>query len=115
MSGVDNYAYLINNALGEPLDEKALENIDFPKDHYVIMRFFGFGKGKVKKIHGVDYLKNSPYLMDYRIAVKEGDVLHKPQFGSERHGHFTICGNDKEKVDLEYKTILEKVYVEFEK
>ena len=115
MSNVDNYAYLIKNALGEPLDERALENIDFPKNHYVIMRFFGFGEGKVKKIHGIDYLKNSPFLMDYRIAIKEGDVLHKPQFGSERHGHFTICGADKEKVDLEYKEILNKVYVEFEK
>lgn len=115
MSGVDNYEYLIKSALGEPVDEEPLTHLKLPENRYVIMRFFDFGNGRIKEIHGIDDLENNKYMMDYRIAAKPGDDIKSPQFGSQRPGHFIVCGDDFSVLQKEVHHILSTVYATFEK
>lgn len=114
MSEIDNYEYLIKEALGEPVDEKPLKNKIFPKDKYVIMRFFDFGEGTVKEVKGLDYLANHPMLIDYQLEVKPGDHLKQPEYGRLRPGHFIIGGNNKDDVIIEAENILNTIRVIFQ-
>ena len=111
MSGIDNYEYLIKEALGEAVDEEKVKNQVFSADKYVVMRFFDFGKGIVDHVEGDDFLKNHPMLIDYQLEVKPGDVLRQPEYGRLRPGHFIIGGNGKENVIRESEKIIEAVKV----
>lgn len=113
MSGIDNYEYLIKEALGEPVDEERVKNDVFSGDKFVIMRFFDFGEGLVDAVEGVDFLKNHPLLIDCQMEVKPGDVLKNPEYGRLRPGHFIVGGDDADKVKQAAGEILEKVKVIF--
>lgn len=114
MSGVDNYDYLIRSALGEDVQEEQLMQLKLPKERCVIMRFFDFGEGIVKKVNGLDVLSNHPAMLDYQLDVEAGDVLKNPKYGRLRPGHFIIGGDNLQKLQKDMQYILENVYVEFE-
>lgn len=111
MSGVDNYEYLIKEALGETIDEDYVKNISFSKDKYVVMRFFDFCEGVVDDVEGRDFLANHPMLIDYQLEVKPGDELKEPKYGRLRPGHFSIGGDGKAIVERETNKIIEAVKV----
>jgi len=111
MSGVDNYEYLIKEALGEPVDEAFVRNIVFSSDRYVIMRFFDFDEGEVDCVEGIDFLKNHPMLIDYQMQLKPGDMIKKPKYGRLRPGHFIIGGDGQDAVEAEANKIIEAVKV----
>ncbi len=113
MSGIDNYEYLIKEALGESTDEEKIRQNRYSKDKYVIMRFFDFGEGTVERIEGLEILKHHPMLIDYRIEISPGDKIRQPEYGRLRPGHFIIGGNGKEYVEREAKKILDAVKVKF--
>ncbi|MBR5420285.1 MAG: ATP-grasp domain-containing protein [Lachnospiraceae bacterium] len=113
MSGIDNYEYLIREALGEPVDEEKVKNNAFSEERYVVMRFFDLGEGVVERVEGLDFLKAHPMLIDWQLNVKPGDVLKQPAYGRLRPGHFIIGGDGKDKVEQEAARILEKVKVIF--
>ncbi len=113
MSGIDNYEYLIKEALGQSVDEYKVKNLHFSKDKYVVMRFFDFGEGIVERVEGRLFLENHPMLIDYQLKVKPGDVLKQPEFGRLRPGHFIIGGDGKENVEKEASKIIETVRVLF--
>ena len=111
MSGIDNYEYLIKEALGEAVDEERVKNHVFSEKRYVIMRFFDFGEGVVEHIEGKDFLAKHPMLIDYQLKIKSGDILKQPEYGRLRPGHFIIGGDDSEKVEKEAEKIIETVRV----
>lgn len=114
MSEIDNYEYLIKEALGQEVNEDAVNNKEFSKDRYVVMRFFDFGEGKIKSVEGLDFLRSHPMLLDYQLDIKTGDELKQPAYGRLRPGHFTIGGCGKENVEREAARILDAVKVVFE-
>lgn len=113
MSEIDNYEYLIKEALGEPVDEEKVKNHVFSEKRYVVMRFFDFGEGEIERIEGEEYLKNHPMMIDYQLKLKPGDVLNTPKYGRLRPGHFIIGGDDKKAVEEEAQRIIETVRVVF--
>ncbi len=114
MSDIDNYAYLIKESLGEEVDETYVANKEFNPDKYVIMRFFDFDEGIVKEVTGLDYLQNSPMLIDYQLNLKPGDAIHHPKYGRLRPGHFIIGSDCKADVISEAEKILETVKVVYQ-
>lgn len=114
MSGIDNYDYLIRMALNQSVDDTPLKQLKLPESKSVIMRFFDFGVGKVKAVHGLNMLLNCPQLIDYQLDVKPGDVLTELKYGRMRPGHFIIGNDDLEDLKKTAERILEAVYVEFE-
>lgn len=113
MSGIDNYEYLIKEALGEEVEEEKVRNHIFSEEKYVVMRFFDFGEGTVEHVEGVDFLKNHPMLIDYQLNVKPGDKLKEPEYGRLRPGHFIIGGDGKDSVVREAERIIEVVKVKY--
>lgn len=111
MSGVDNYDYLIREALGENVDEEYVKGKVYSKNRYVVMRFFDFGEGIVEYLEGVDFLQNHPMLIDYQLEIQPGDELKRPEYGRLRPGHFIIGGDGKENVEREANRILEAIKV----
>ena len=111
MSGIDNYDYLIREALGEQVDEDRVRNNVFSTNKYVVMRFFDFKEGEVDHVEGIEYLSKHQMLIDYQLNVKTGDILKKPVYGRLRPGHFIIGGNDAEKVREEASKIINTVSV----
>lgn len=114
MSGIDNYEYLIQQALGENVDEDKVKNHVFNKEKCAVMRFFDFGEGKVKEVHGKDYLMNHPNMIDFQLEVETGDQLENPKYGRLRPGHFIIGAESYDEAQKITSDILEKVYVTFE-
>lgn len=112
MSDVDNYLYLIRQALGE--DVELPDNMCENKNKCVIMRFFDFGEGRVKKIHGSDILKNNPYVIDYQFNIQEGQLLSNPKYGRLRPGHFIIGNEDMEELKKVESDIVNNIQIEFE-
>lgn len=113
MSGIDNYEYLIKEALGEEVNEELVQKHTFSKDNYVVMRFFDFGEGIVEHIEGKEFLQNHPMLIDYQLNIKPEDELKRPEYGRLRPGHFIIGSCDKNMVEEEKNKILETVKVIF--
>ena len=111
MSGIDNYDYLIREALGESVDESLLKDHVFSEDKYVVMRFFDFGEGIAERVEGLDYLRKHPLLLDYQLNVKPGDELRNPKYGRLRPGHFIIGGDGEDYVRREAETIIDRVRV----
>lgn len=114
MSGVDNYDYLIKMALGEKVDEEPLKSLKLPENNAVIMRFFDFGEGKIKTVHGKELLENHEHMIDYQLNVKKGDVLQNPKYGRLRPGHFIIGSDNFAKLQEEANVLISNVTVEFE-
>ena len=114
MSGINNYEYLIKEALGESVDEEAVKNNVFDEEKYVVMRFFDFGEGIVKRVSGAEILLSHPMMIDYQLKLKPGDILSQPAYGRLRPGHFIIGGIGREKVIAEAEKIINTVKVEFE-
>lgn len=113
MSGIDNYEYLIKEALGERVDEDNVRQHLFSDEKYVIMRFFDFGEGVVESIEGLEILEHHPMMLDYRIEIHPGDTIRQPAYGRLRPGHFIIGGFGKEFVEKEAEKILDTVKVKF--
>ncbi len=113
MSGIDNYDYLIKEALGEEVDEEFVKNNVFSNEKFVVMRFFDFGEGEINHVEGVDFLKHHPMLIDYQLKVKPGDMLKQPEYGRLRPGHFIIGGDGRDIVNREAEKIINRVKVIF--
>ena len=112
MAGIDNYEYLIKQALGEDVKEPVFDN-DYLKNHFSIMRFFDFGTGTVEKVVGKEILENTSNMIDYQLNVKPEQVLEPLKFGRMRPGRFIIGGNDFNMLQSQMVDILENVYVKF--
>lgn len=113
MSGVDNYEYLIRQALGEKVDFPKFDK-EYLENHYSIMRFFDFGKGKVKSVVGRDILETNPNMIDFQLEVKPGQILEDLKYGRMRPGHFIIGGTDFDELKNQMNYILNNVKVVFD-
>lgn len=113
MSDIDNYEYLIRQALGEKVEQPVFDK-GYLENHYSIMRFFDFGKGKVKSVSGREFLEQIPNMIDFQLNVKPGQVLEDLRYGRMRPGHFIIGGTDFEKLQEQMKIIIDNVNVDFE-
>lgn len=110
VSGVDVNELLIKSALGE-----TNLSVDLNKNkNCAVLRFFDFEIGKVKKINGIDFLKDNPNIIDFDFEFQVGDIINSPNDDRSRVGYF-IAYHKKEK-DLQklIKEVDEKVYLEYE-
>ena len=115
MSGVDNYAYLIDCAMGMPTDENIVNQYGANR-RAAILKFFdvtGNG-GRVKRIAGEDYLKGNPCIREYQFGFNVGDILRKATSDSDRAGFYIACCETLEELDQLVKEVSQKVYFEYE-
>lgn len=85
ITGINISKLLIKWALGEKLN--------YPKDsngkwNAAYLGFIVFKPGKIKKIKGIEKLKDIPGLLHFQLLVKEGDTLGEVKSGAHRHGFY---------------------------
>jgi len=115
MSGVDNYAYLIDCAVGAPANEKPVNQYG-RNQRAAILKFFdvnGDG-GRVRRIVGEDYLRDNPCIKEYQFGFNVGDVLRKATSDSDRAGFYIACCETREALDRTVEDVAKKVYFEYE-
>jgi len=94
MSGINLYDVLYDNLTGVSYPQEAQY-----LNRTALIKFFEFGKGKVKNISGIDDVLNHPQVEVFKMWVKEGDVIREARNGKERHGVAVICSENE--ADLE--------------
>ncbi len=110
VSGVDVNELLIKSALGE-----TNLSIDLNKNkNCAVLRFFDFKIGKVKQIHGIDFLNNNKNIIDFDFEFKVGDTITSPNDDRSRVGYFIGYHKNKEELLKLIKEIDEKVFLEYE-
>jgi len=110
VSGIDVNELLIKSVLNHK--NIVLENID--NINNAVLRFFDFEVGKVKKINGVEFLKNSKNIIDFDFEFKEGDTISSPNDDRSRVGYFIAYHENKKELFNLIKKIDQKVYLDYE-
>lgn len=110
VSGIDVNELLIKSVLGE-----SNLNIVLNKNkNCAVLRFFDFEVGKVKKIHGIDFLKDNKNIIDFDFEFQVGDNITSPNDDRSRVGYFIAYHESKEVLLNLVKEVDEKVYLEYE-
>jgi hypothetical protein len=112
MSGVDNYEYLVNCALG------MIEVHDFTvpdkyKDRCAVLKFFDTPAdgGVVKEITGCDYLESEPDIIRYKFNFELGDRIEPAKNDSQRIGFYIACSGNMAKLQTVMQTIQNRVKI----
>lgn len=115
MSGFDTYEYLVKCALGEINDINFSIKPEFVKKA-AVLRFFDTpkGGGTVKAIHGENFLKNNPAILDYALNFQIGDEIKDALNDSVRIGFYIAGEENKEKLRMLMEEISEKFRIELE-
>jgi len=78
----------------------------------IMLKFFDFGEGVVKKI---DYSLESfkEHIIDFRLEFVVGETLHKPADDRSRVGYVILQANTKEELQRVMNSLEENIKVEF--
>jgi len=110
VSGVDVNEVLIKAVLGE-----SNLSIDLYKNkNCAVLRFFDFKVGKVKEIHGINFLKDSENIIDFDFEFKVGNTIDSPNDDRSRVGYIIAYHENKDKLFDLIHEIDKKVYLEYE-
>ncbi|MBQ3559426.1 MAG: ATP-grasp domain-containing protein [Agathobacter sp.] len=115
MSGVDNYAYLIEKTLGHTVNESY--NIDEKLlDRCAVLHFFDapVAEGKVKEIKGLNFFESNENILKYNLNFKVGDVIKKAENDSARIGYYIAYADSREDLQALMKEIEDSLVIEIE-
>ncbi len=87
--GIDTSELLIDLALGRKV---VISNLC---QRGAVLSFPNGSKGKIVKIEGVADLELMKELYEFRLYVKEGDIIRELQSGSDRIGHIIVLADDR--------------------
>ncbi len=111
MSGIDHYACLIRQALGQPVQVDVEQCLRENSDRYAVLSFFEFGEGTVARVEGRELLESLPNIIDFQLNVKPGEVLKNPEFSRQRPGHYIGVGTSRSEVEALMERIDKSVRV----
>lgn len=103
ISGVDNYKYLIETALGnvKNIKEEELEIKKSCMERCAVLEFLDIeSNGKrIKKIEGIEEILAIPQIITFEVDFSEGDIIERAQDDRSRVGFYIICAENKKKVE----------------
>ena len=103
ISGVDNYKYLIETALGnvKNIREEELEIKKNCMERCAVLEFLDIeSNGKrIKKIEGIEEILAIPQIITFEVDFSEGDIIERAQDDRSRVGFYIICAENKKKVE----------------
>jgi carbamoyl-phosphate synthase large subunit len=107
ISGLDLYAALIARLHNIPLPSKSLTS------RSGILEFFEFPPGCVKKIHGLDKIKNNGLANMVELQFRVGDVIEPATDDRNRLG-FCIClAEDRNGAEVKVAEVKRQIKVEY--
>lgn len=99
MSGYDSYNYLIDGVMGN------LAEYDFSiqepfRERAAVLKFFHTpdGGGRVRNIHGLEYLDAEPDIREYSLNFQVGDIIEECVSDSVRIGYYIACCENMERL-----------------
>ena len=114
MSGVDNYAYLLDFVSGKTQTaeikvDKALVN------RCAVLKFIDVNsKGRpVKGISGVEDIRNNDHVIDFGLEFGVGDIVGEAEDDRSRVGYYIAYEESEEKLRSLMKVIEETLKVDF--
>ncbi|AZV47326.1 hypothetical protein C3L23_08585 [Nautilia sp. PV-1] len=111
LTGIDIYKILIETVLFSKTENF---NFDIKNTNKVAMLgFFDFSSGKVKRINGIDFLKNNRNILDFEIELNEGEIIKIPEDDRSRVGYFIVYEEKLNKLRNIVDQIRKEVYVEY--
>lgn len=99
MSGVDNYKYLIDLALGKKIPQNDLLPKKEFENRQCVLEFFDFPAGKVKDIIGWEDICNNKFVLSCQLEFKKGDVIHAPDDDRSRVGFYIAYAESREEME----------------
>jgi biotin carboxylase len=107
ISDLDIYAALIARLHNIPLPLKSFTS------RSAILEFLEFHPGRVKKIHGLDQVKNSGLAKMVELQFRAGDVIAQPSDDRNRLG-FCIClADDRNGAEVKVAEVKRQIKVEY--
>lgn len=99
MSGVDNYEYIINKTLGKETNEDLFVDKKL-WDRCCVLKFFDTPEngGVVKHVHGLDFLDECEYVVDYALNFCVGDTIEPAVNDSARIGYYIAYAESREEL-----------------
>jgi biotin carboxylase len=115
MSGIDNYAYLINCSLGKIVDEDFIIP-DTHKDRCAVLKFFNtpLTGGKVREIEGIDYLESEPEIIKFKFNFSVGDIIEPAKNDAARIGFYIACSENMKKLEILMNNVDDKIQIKLE-
>lgn len=99
MSGVDNYKFLIENALG--IDNNVpIEINSHYKNRCAVLKFLDINTNDkpIKAIKGVDEIRENPYVIDLGLDFSVGDILKNAKDDRSRVGYYIAYGESEQEL-----------------
>lgn len=99
MSGVDNYKFLIENALG--IDNNIpIEINSHYKNRCAVLKFLDINTNdkQIKAIKGVDEIRENPYVIDLGLDFSVGDILKNAKDDRSRVGYYIAYGESEQEL-----------------
>jgi biotin carboxylase len=109
VSGINLIERYIDDTLGI---NSSIKNSDIINRNQVILKFFAFKNGKIKAIHGVNKVLETPGVLAFRLNVKEGDYIKSIDNDGSRHGF--LIYHSVEKLREEASNIIKQIKIEYE-
>ncbi|WP_303841584.1 ATP-grasp domain-containing protein [Anaerotruncus colihominis] len=114
MSGVDSTGTLLRMALGERVGWYDLGKDPVPRTRCCVLEFYDFPAGRVRSVHGLDFLEQSLHIVEHRFLTKPGDWLGEPEDDGVRPGHFIAYADTQEELEEIRRQVKRQVYVEYD-
>ena len=117
VSGVDNYKFLIETALGneDVAEEAELEVKNECKKRCAVLAFLDIeSNGKqIERIEGTPESRAIPEVVAFDVDFSEGDIIERAQDDRSRVGFYIICAENRGQVENLIKQVQEMFKVSF--
>jgi carbamoyl-phosphate synthase large subunit len=107
VSGINMYDLLIKSLKGDNV------SIGTINQKGAVLGFFDFAPGRVRKIVGVEEIKDDNRIYELHFNFKEGDEIKRAQDDITRAGYYIALCNDRDEINALDKKILSSVHVEY--
>ena len=111
LTGIDIYKILIETVLFSKTEDFNFDIKNINKA--AMLGFFDFPSGRVKRINGIDFLKNNKNILDFEIELSKGDIIKTPEDDRSRVGYFIVYEENLNKLKKMVTQIRNKVNVEY--
>lgn len=100
MSGVDNYRFLIEKALGLEKNNTPMEVKSRYKNRCAVLKFLDINTNEkpIKAITGIDLIKENPYVIDFALDFSVGDILKNAEDDRSRVGYYIAYGESEQEL-----------------
>ena len=110
VSGFDVYEALYSDLIGKSTNVKEIN----PLKRNAVLHFFEFPSGKVKKLIGLDTVKQLEGVLEISFNFSEGDTINNAKDGRGRHGFVIIFSNSLEEQSEKLNFINKTIQIEYE-